>query len=375
MPIIELQELPERPEFGSVTVRGLSARFLSALTESAPDQFSWTDLFAVYTGEFCPAPGEQRAVLGTYSVEADGIRFRPRFPFDAGLNYCARFDSSRFNSPATETSAKGEALELVFSLPQPEREEPVRVEAVYPSGEHVPANLLRLYVHFSAPMRGKEVYRFIHLYDSAGEEVLLPFVEIPQGLWDPTQTRLTLFFHPGRIKRDVGPNLALGSPLREGATYRLVVDSGLQSIDGASLSDNFEREFVAGPEDRASPDPEEWLIESPRDAKDSLELVFGESLDHALLQRMIWVVDESGESLDGTITVEDEETRWIFIPASTWVDSDYLIMVDPALEDLAGNAIDHLFEEESRVQEVPDPADAGDASANREVRSIPFHIR
>ena len=37
--------------------------------------------------------------------------------------------------------------------------------------------------------------------------------------------RLTLLFHPGRVKRGVGPNEALGPPLRSGETFRLVVDA------------------------------------------------------------------------------------------------------------------------------------------------------
>lgn len=47
---------------------------------------------------------------------------------------------------------------------------------------------------------------------------------MPDGLWDPEGRRLTLFLHPGRIKRGVAMHEALGLALRPGRRYRLVVD-------------------------------------------------------------------------------------------------------------------------------------------------------
>jgi hypothetical protein len=384
-PRIELEASPESPDFGTVSVKDLSTECLLPLEEIPNGSVVWRQLFAVYTGAICPPPEEQQSVLGSYELEADSIRFRPRFPFVVGLHYCARFDPKTLGARAFKTCIRGETLEATFALPQPpERKESPTVEAIYPSSQHVPANLLRLYIHFSTPMRSKDIDKLIHLFDAAGEEVLLPFVEIPQGLWDPSGTRLTLFFHPGRVKRGVGPNISMGAPLREGTNYRLVVGAGLQNIDGVALGDDFEHVFVVGAEDRKSPDPDRWLIEAPGGATADLVVSFPEPLDRALLHRMIWVLDGKGNILDGTITVGEEETRWLFQPSTPWVGGDYVIEVDPALEDLAGNAIGHLFEKETGIQGVSEPgepgepseaSDAADASADRQVSMIPFRVQ
>jgi hypothetical protein len=176
----------------------------------------------------------------------------------------------------------------------------------------------------------------------------------------------------------------MGAPLREGTNYRLVVGAGLQNIDGVALGDDFEHVFVVGAEDRKSPDPDRWLIEAPGGATADLVVSFPEPLDRALLHRMIWVLDGKGNILDGTITVGEEETRWLFQPSTPWVGGDYVIEVDPALEDLAGNAIGHLFEKETGIQGVSEPgepgepseaSDAADASADRQVSMIPFRVQ
>jgi hypothetical protein len=263
----------------------------------------------------------------------------------AGLEHHASFAGARV----------GEAeLELVFALPRPERVATTRVLSVDPDLDEVPANLLRIYVSFSASMHARDVQQHFRILDADGKQVLDPFVDIPDGLWDREQRRLTLFFDPGRIKRGVGPNEILGPPLHPDEEYRLVVAADLEDAEGAKLVEPHTWTFRTRPDDRASPDPETWTLIAPRSAAAPLELVFGEPLDRALLERLIHVEDAAGQALEGEVQVKEGGGRWAWTPTGEWADGEYRVVVHPALEDLAGNAVGHLFEE--RLSDVGEPA-------------------
>lgn len=343
-PALRLVDDPGSPDFGSVVVGGLPEAAVGTLAGLGLDRAGWEALLSVRTA--AAAADGLPAVLGSHTAAGGAIRFRPRFPFRAGLAYHCRFDGRLFDVLTGAAFSATPDLELVLELPPPPGRPAPRVEAVYPTAAEVPANLLRLYVHFSTPMRTKGVERFVRLVDGSGAEVPLPFVEVEHGLWDPAARRLTLFFHPGRIKRGVGPHLALGPPLEEGRTYRLVIDAGLADAGGRPLAGGFEKELRAGPADRSSPDPASWRLAAP-DAGGRLTLDFPEPLDRALLARLVTVHDAAGNPVRGAGTVERAETRWSFRPALPWRPGRYFVRVDPAIEDLAGNTPTRLFDEES----------------------------
>lgn len=322
---------PENEHFGTVLLSGAPARRV------------WPTVFTVRVeGAGADAP----PVLGDYLVEGDSVRFRPRFPFTAGLTYRGRFED----------------VEMAFTMPERDPEERPRVEAVYPSSPEVPENLLRLYVHFSHSMRAKDVPERIHLYDAEGRAVPLPFVEIEAGLWDAQGKRLTLFFHPGRVKRGVGPNLALGVPLKAGGIYRLVVDRAMKDERGYELEASFEKELRVGPPDRTSPDPSAWKL-SPAGRSSPLEVELDEPLDRALLLRLIRVIRDSGAEVSGVAGASANETLFTFTPTTPWSPGTHRLLVDPEIEDLAGNKPARLFDEET-----------GAASASPKTLELPFEI-
>ena len=74
------------------------------------------------------------------------------------------------------------------------------VDGVYPSSDVLPENLLRFYVHFSAPMQRGGVQGHIFLLDAEGQEVKGAFLNLATELWDSAMQRLTILLHPGRIK-------------------------------------------------------------------------------------------------------------------------------------------------------------------------------
>lgn len=305
----------------------------------------WIDALSVSTEARLRDPSLPE-VAGRRDLDERGLHFRPAFAFVPGLAYVARFEFD------------GLVLERRFSLPAAAPADAPRVLGVFPSRRRLPENTLRLYVHFDQPMQARDVARHVSLRTDAGEVVQLAFVEIPDGLWDPGGTRLTLLLHPGRIKRGVGPGEQLGPPLRAGGAYRLRLDSQLRSAAGAPLGTAFEHVFEVAAADREAPDARGLRVTPPGDAGGALTLHAPEPLDHALLRRWVWVEDEAGRVLEGDLSVEAEETRWVFRPARPWSPGRYEVRVHRALEDNAGNRFDRLFDRDAGSplgEDAPEP--------------------
>jgi hypothetical protein len=232
-----------------------------------------------------------------------------------------------------------------FKVPSRKPSAPSGVTGVFPSAAVLPENLLRFYIHFSAPMSRGQAYRNIHLVESTGRAIDLPFLELDEELWSRDGLRFTLLFDPGRIKRGLKPREELGPVLEAGRTYELVIDSAWLDAEGKPLSKPFRKSFrVTEPDDR-SPDPKQWRIKPPAaGGRERLELRFPESLDRALLDRMIRVQDASGRAIEGNLSVAEHETFWTFEPLAAWKTGDYRLVIGTDLEDLAGNSVARPFE-------------------------------
>jgi len=129
---------------------------------------------------------------------------------------------------------------------------------------NLPQNLLKFYLHFSAPMSRGHIYDHIHLLDQNGQAVELPFLEIDEELWNPEMTRLTLFIDPGRIKRGVQPLEEIGPALEAGKSYTLEIDAAWRDNAGLPLRENFRKSFRVAAPDREPPAPATWKIRSPK---------------------------------------------------------------------------------------------------------------
>ncbi len=287
------------------------------------------DTLRVYAGD-----GDIQPMLGSYASEATGLVFRPRFPLVPGTRYRAIF-----------TPESGTPIERFFELPRPEAAQAARVEYIYPSTNILPANQLKLYIQFSAPMSRGEAYQRIHLMDELGKPIPLAFVEIDQELWDANNQRLTVLFDPGRIKRGLVPNQELGSPIVEGKKYTLVIDKAWKDAHGIALAAGFQKQFQGAAADREPPDPKNWRITIPKAATmDPIIIDFPDPMDFALLHRMLELFSAENVRLVGEITVDRDETQWRFTPAQPWGPGDYRLIVDTALEDLAGNHVGRAFD-------------------------------
>jgi hypothetical protein len=322
-------ETPDDGRPHRVTVAGLGAAAAAALSRAAPAEVS--SALAVYTGDRVPGP-DVPAVIGTHAVDDAGFHFRPRFPFVSGLSYTARFE-------------RGEVrLVHTFEVTAAAGREPPRITATYPSGDTLPENTLRLYVQFSRPMTARGVQRHVRLLGPGGAEVPLAFVEVEDGLWDPGQTRLTLFLHPGRVKRGVAPGERLGPPLRAGSDYRLVIDGAVADAAGTPMARPYERRLRAVEADRTSPSGTAVQVQPPTSARGPVAARLPEPLDHALLRRWVWVEDAHGAPVSGQAEVGETETLWTFTPDQPWTAGRHAVRLRVAVEDRAGNRFDRLFD-------------------------------
>ena len=327
-------------------VVGLPDAALTRLKRATLERDDWAALLAVYTGDVDSIEaGGLPAMLGSWRVEADRLSFVPRFPLSAGTTYTAVFDVGRLPGAGGQDSSYGRAIVAEFSIERVASQPTTVVRQIYPSGETLPENLLKFYVHFSAPMSRGNVYRYVHLLDDTGAEVELPFLELDEQLWDRNQQRITLLLDPGRIKRGLKPHEDVGAALMAGRSYTLVIDNEWRDAKGNRLKSSHRKRFDVGASDRRSPDPATWQIESPQDgSRDPLVVTFPEPLDQALLSRVIQVRDRGDEAVVGSVTIGGGETRWQFVPEHAWQRGSYRLVVATVLEDLAGNSIGRAFE-------------------------------
>jgi hypothetical protein len=220
---------------GELRVEGLPPAALARLDTAALADAAGERLLRVVAAP--PADDADLARLpnlwGSYGLEAGAIVFRPRHALAAGVELVARFDGAAFDAA---TGGRGTPSRKLRHRAAPAGAPSTTVVSLSPDGDEIPANLLRLYVHFSAPMSLRDVAASVQLLDALGRPIADAFVAVPEGLWDPERRRLTLLVHPGRIKRGVGPGEAMGPVLREGESVRLVVATTARDADGRPLA-------------------------------------------------------------------------------------------------------------------------------------------
>jgi hypothetical protein len=288
----------------------------------------WASIFAVYAGS-----GDVPPLAGNYALEHGSLVFHPRFPFSAGVQYRAVFHPPGSGAPIVR----------VFEGPPRATDPTTRVERIYPTADVLPSNQLRLYIYFSAPMSRGEAGAHVRILDDKGK--VLPGVFLPgEELWDPSFRRLTLTFDPGRIKRGLTSNEAMGPPIVEGKRYTLVIDRDWPDARDVRMVEDFRKAFRGGPSQRHPPDPAEWKVIAPKaGTSDVVRLIFPVPMNYPLLQRMIRVL-EVGRSVPGTVGIDKEETEWRLTPQQPWKVGEYTLVVDTGLEDLAGNSIGQAFD-------------------------------
>ncbi|MEL6370304.1 MAG: hypothetical protein AAFY84_11200 [Pseudomonadota bacterium] len=229
------------------------------------------------------------------------------------------------------------------------------VSEVYPTSDVLPANLLRIYLYFSGPMRSDGNLDAISLQDEQGNPVDGVFFKSRFELWSEDRRRLTLLLDPGRVKTGLNAHEELGRALGEGQEFSLVIGQDMIDSNGCTMAGEFVKTFTVGPEDKGIPDIDAWVMDVPRSsAREPLSVQLDGSYDHISLAYRLRVVDEGGRSLPGAIDVGADESLWHFTPRADWAPGRYKLIIDPRLEDLAGNRPTGLFDDptgQSRINQ------------------------
>lgn len=260
----------------------------------------------------------------------EDLCFVPRYPFLAGTTYTVLVDGV-------------EAASLV--RPRPDRPAVAEVLAIYPATPEVPRNLLRMYVWFSVPMSEGCARSHVRLVDQSGAEMAGTLLDMEHELWDPQRRRLTVLLDPARIKRGLVAHRRIGYPLQTGEPFRVVVDQDFRDAHGSGLRVAGTRSYAVGADERRRVDPAGWRLAPPAvGTVERFEVGFDRPLDHALIGRCLRVFDPSGDPVDGAAEIGPAERSWRFRPNRPWADGDHRLVVDPVLEDLAGNSVGRVFD-------------------------------
>jgi hypothetical protein len=330
-----------RGDTHAVVVSGLSGQELQSLRSAGWSDDAWHALFRVSVAGSEPAP-----IVGRYTVTPQAVRFEPRFPFDAGRSYAVRFDPTRLPAPRA-----GTVVEQTVALPARALSPTTVVTAIHPAAGAWPENMLRFYIHFSAPMSATTSFDYVHLIDESGEEVTETFLALDTDLWNSDYTRCTVFFDPGRVKKGVGPNLKLGRAIRAGRRYALVVDSAWPDANRQPLKAGYRHEFRGGAAIERAIAIGDWRISAPAaGSRDPVTVTFPWALDRALLARAVGITVPAGRAVEGDTAPGAGETIWTFRPRLPWQPGDYRVTVLTLLEDPSGNRVGRAFEIEAFEQ-------------------------
>lgn len=275
------------------------------------------------------------AMLGHYERRDETLTFTPRYALVPGQRYRA--------SVAWGTAGVVETV-VEYRVPELPSAPATRVVTIYPTTAEPPANLLKFYLHFSQPMRQtRAIFDHIDLLGPQGRPVEDPWRRTE--LWSEDGKRLTLLIHPGRIKQGIQLGTLLGPVLEPEQNYTLIVHATMLDANGRPLGQAFTKKFRTGRAERTLPLVKDWRVDAPSAATaEPVKITFPRPLDRALLDRMLIVKTDRGETVAGRIGVRSEETVWIFHPHLPWRNSPYIVVVDPRLEDLAGNNPGRLFD-------------------------------
>ncbi len=267
-------------------------------------------------------------LFGSVSKNHDTVRFAPTLPLVAGESYRVEFQA---------TDGTWGTQRLRFELPKTEKP---TVSLASPAV--LPANALKIYLLFSQPMEQGVFLDRITLHRLDGSVVQGAFRETE--LWSPDGKRLTLWLHPGRQKTGFNLNTDEGPVLREGETHTLKIAAHWRSAAGVPMGQKYTFWITAGAVDHVCPEPQRWKVTAPkRGTRDLLHILFDEPLDPAMLHSALHV--RSGDQeVKGVIHIATDARSWSLIPAVEWPFGRYEIVIDPLLEDLAGNNLQHPFE-------------------------------
>lgn len=334
-----------------IRVQGWTETELDEFTRLAPSGLS--NRLIVLPSEFIESGTHidaLQSIPGSFKTDGTAICFVPRFPFLDGTSYSLVVGS------VTETRDPKTSEIWTIKRPPQAGEATTDVLGIYPSADELPVNQLKIYIQFSNPMSEGWASRAVHVHRADnGEPLNNVFLAMEPELWDRERRRITLLLDPGRIKRELAPNIEAGYPLVDGVPVSVTIDAEFRDATGRPLRTSAERHYKVGAPVRVRVESTNWQYHYPTaGSTDPLTIEFDRPLDYALLQHCFWVTDTAGVPLGGQGSVGFGERSWQFEPRLPWGEGQYVVMVDPRLEDLAGNSLTRVFDRDlMRTEDVP----------------------
>ena len=273
------------------------------------------------------------------------------FPLDPGRQYHVTF-APPGAAPLTAT----------VGLPATHTTPTTVVAQVFPSGEVIPENQLRLYIHFSAPMGMKGGLDYVHLLDEQGKEVIDPFLPLDAEFWNDDRTRYTVFFDPGRQKRGIPVDRRDGPIADRRQVLHAGRRQGVARRQRPTAEGNLQAHVQGRPARRAA--ARSHGVADPgaavRHARAAASSRFPSRSIMACCCARSACRAPTARAIGGDISVGTGELTWSFTPREFWKAGTHHLVAFGMLEDLAGNRIGRAFE--------VDQFDRSDKSASRRKR-------
>ena len=277
--------------------------------------------------------GVETAIIGDWTSWNQGLKFTPIVPFSPGISYEIK---------------SGETILGTFAIDHKSMSK-TRVINLYPTTDTVPENLLKIHIAFSGSMGEQLSERFISVTNDLGDTLEKIFLPLQPELWNAKRDILTLWLDPGRIKRALGPNQTLGSPLKASQSYQINISAAWKDQNGYQMQHAFTKKYIAKEATRTKPDPHTWKINTPKPySRDTLRIAFERPMDFVLSRECISVYRDN--LIDGEVNLQDDQRIWLFTPDEYWAPGSYQIKIESRMEDLAGNNLQRLFDEEISEQ-------------------------
>lgn len=322
-------------QYGHITLKNLPQDVISELRSGNFSNKQIGSFFFIRVGS------STYNTLGNYLLTDNDLTFVPRFLPDTKITHSVHFDPVQL-SLLIEQEVDMPPLMLSLNFSQIPGKK-TSVTQFYPELDTLPTNILRAYLYFNQPMSLQNPYEFIDIRDSNDSLIKEPFVEIPEGLWNKNRTRLTLLFHPGRIKRGVGPNMTHGALFDKNESYIISISNQWKDAFGRSIQP-FHKVMFFGPAIRKPIDINNWVVVQPKfQSLTPLVIKVQEKLDHALVQRLLFI-NIDGITIDGQWEFAHEMI--IFTPNEIWSKGHYQLIISPDLEDVCGNTNTSAFDQD-----------------------------
>ena len=107
-------------------------------------------------------------------------------------------------------------------------------------------------------------------------------------------------------------------------------------------------------EDRCRIDLAGWKLAAPTAAtREALTMSLAKPIDARSLRKFVSVVDGKGSPVSGTMTVGKGDVVWTFTPQQPWRGEAYQVVVNPRLEDVAGNTPTRPFDLDLQTPKLP----------------------